>query len=53
VRYLVVTPSLLSRYYPGSDLDQLGAARHLRKVFFTGDPHGEFVAIFRVEKRAS
>lgn len=53
VRYLVVTPALLGRYYPDTDLDRIGAARHLRRVFFTGDPRGDFVAIFRVEKRAS
>jgi len=53
VRYLVVTPSLLSRYFPGTDVARIGTARHLRSVFFSGDPHGDFVAIFRLEKRAS
>jgi hypothetical protein len=53
VRYFVVTPSLLATYYPGTDLGRISALRHLRKVFFSGDPSGDFVAIFRVEKRAA
>jgi hypothetical protein len=53
VRYFVVTPELLSARYPGTRLERIGALRHLRSVFFSGDPAGDFVAIFRVEKRAS
>jgi hypothetical protein len=53
IRYVVVTPSLLNRYYPGTDVGRIGALRHLRRVFFSGDPAGDFVAIFRVDKRAS
>jgi hypothetical protein len=53
VRYLVVTPSFLTTYYPASDLGRIGDLRHLRRVFFSADPSGDFVAIFRVEKRAS
>jgi hypothetical protein len=53
VRYVVVTPAFLTSYYPASDIGQIGAQRHLRRVFFSGDPDGDFVAIFRVEKRAS
>jgi hypothetical protein len=53
VRYFVVTPYLLTNYYPGTDLSRIGALRHLRSVFFSGDPKGDFVAIFRVERRAS
>jgi hypothetical protein len=53
VRYFVVTPSFLTSYYPAADLGRIGALPHLRRVFFSSDPAGDFVAIFRVEKRAS
>jgi hypothetical protein len=53
VRYFVVTPYLLTNYYPSHDLSRIGALSHLRSVFFSGDPKGDFVAIFRVERRAS
>jgi hypothetical protein len=53
VQYFVVTPYLLANYYPGADLSRIGALGHLRSVFFSGDPRGDFVAIFRVERRAS
>ena len=53
VRYLVVTPYLLSTYYSGTDLGRIGAQRHLQSVFFTGDPDGDYVAIYRVKKRES
>jgi len=53
VRYFVVTPSLIQSYYRGTDLGRIGAQPYLRRVFFSGDPEGDFIAIFRVEKRAS
>jgi hypothetical protein len=53
VAYFVVTPYLLKHYYRAADLDGIGALRHLRSVFFAGDPDGDFVAIYRVEKRSS
>jgi hypothetical protein len=48
VRYLVVTPSFLRDHFPGESLAKLRELRHLQAVFFTGDPSGEFIAIFRV-----
>lgn len=53
VGYFVVTPYLLKHYYRGTDLDRIGALAHLRRVFFSGDPERDFVAIYRVEKRSS
>src|SRR5438093_5641747 len=34
VRYFVVTPYLLTNYYPGTDLERIGALAHLRRVCF-------------------
>ena len=53
VRYFVVTPFLLANHYPDADVGAIGARSHLRRVFFSSDPGGDYVAIFRVEKRAS
>jgi hypothetical protein len=48
LRYLVVTPALLSAY-PDVRLSDLERREDLDRVFFTGNPRGDYVAIFRLK----
>jgi len=48
VRYLAVTPAFLA-LYPGATLQGLEQRADLREVHRTGDPRGEYVALFRIE----
>lgn len=47
VQYLVVDPVLLARYAP-VNLADLERRPHLRRVHFSGDPDGDFIAVFRL-----
>jgi hypothetical protein len=47
VSYFLVTPNLLATF-PGLTLADLEARSHLERVHMTGDPAGDFVAIFRI-----
>jgi hypothetical protein len=47
VRYLLVDPALLERYAP-LRLDDLERRPHLRRVHLSGDPGGDFIAVFRL-----
>ena len=47
VTHLAVTRSLLSRY--GQSLAALEARSHFRRVYFTGDPAGNFVAVLELK----
>ena len=51
VRYLLVDPALLARYPPVT-LTDLDRRPHLRLAHFSGDPEGEFVAVYRLEGTA-
>ena len=46
VTYLMVTPPLLAPH--GLDLARLEARPHLRRVFFSGDRAGDYVAVFEI-----
>jgi hypothetical protein len=48
VQYLLVDPALLARYAPVT-LSDLERRPHLRHVHFSGDPDGDFIAVFRLE----
>ena len=48
VRYLLVDPPLLARHFPVT-LADLERRPHLRRVHFSGDPEGDFVAIYRLD----
>ncbi|PYQ04820.1 MAG: hypothetical protein DMF83_17220 [Acidobacteria bacterium] len=48
VRYLLVDPALLARHPPVT-LADLERRPHLRRVHFSGDPEGDFVAIYRLD----
>jgi hypothetical protein len=48
VRYLAVTPALLKRHPPVT-LADLDRRPHLRRVHLTGDPHADFVVVYRLE----
>jgi hypothetical protein len=48
VEYLLVDPALVARY-PTVTLADLARRPHLRRVHFSGDPDGDFVAVFRIE----
>jgi hypothetical protein len=52
VSYLAVTPRLLARH-PDVRWEELAARPHLRLLHLTGDPAGEFVAIFALPGAAS
>lgn len=47
VSHLLVTPTFLAEQ--GVSLDALRSRRDLREVHFTGEPAGEFVAIFEIK----
>jgi hypothetical protein len=47
VEYLLVDPALLARYAPLT-LAELERRPHLRRVHFSGDPDGDFIAVFRL-----
>ena len=47
VTYLAVTPSLLAQH--GLSLAQLEARSHFHRVYFTGDPAGNFVAVLELQ----
>jgi len=47
VQYLLVDPALLARYAPVT-LADLERRPHLRRVHFSGDPDGDFIAVFRL-----
>ena len=47
VQYLLVDPALLARYPPVT-LADLDRRPHLRRVHFSGDPDGDFIAVFRL-----
>jgi hypothetical protein len=47
VTYLAVTPSLLAQH--GLSLAQLEARPHFHRVYFTGDPAGNFVAVLELQ----
>lgn len=47
VQYFLVTPELLTTF-PGLTLADLESRPHLERVSITGDPGGDFVAIFRI-----
>jgi len=47
VQYLLVDPALLARYPPVT-LADLQRRSHLRLAHFSGDPHGDFIAVFRL-----
>lgn len=51
VQYLLVDPALLARYPPVT-LADLDGRPHLRRMRFSGDPEGDFVAIYRLESAA-
>jgi hypothetical protein len=46
VTHLAATRSLLARH--GLSLARLGARSHFRRVYFTGDPAGDFVAVLEL-----
>jgi hypothetical protein len=47
VQYLLVDPALLARYPPVT-LADLDRRPHLRLAHLSGDPQGDFVAIYRL-----
>jgi hypothetical protein len=47
VQYLLVDPALLARYAPLALID-LERRPYLRRVHFSGDPDGDFIAVFRL-----
>ena len=51
IGYLAMTQALLRRY-PGLSLERIEARPHMKRVFFAGDPKGEFLALYRVEGAA-
>jgi hypothetical protein len=48
VDYLAITQDLL-HWYPGLTLAHIDARPHLKRVFFSGDPQGEFLALYHLE----
>jgi hypothetical protein len=48
LRYLIVDPALLARF-PTVTLDALQRRPHLRLVHLSGDPEGDFVAVFQLD----
>ena len=48
VRYLLVDPALLARH-PSVTLADLDRRSGLRRVHFSGDPEGDFVAVYRLD----
>jgi hypothetical protein len=51
ISHLAVTQELL-RSYPGLTLAALDARPHMKRLFFAGDPQGEFLALYRIEGAA-
>jgi hypothetical protein len=51
ITHIAITHELL-RSYPGLRLEQIGARPHMRRLFFAGDPDGEFLALFAIRGAA-